>query len=69
MGVDLYNTCLLFQVLIAPIAAMLLRSVSRRLLSSSTDSSTATPPSWEITDWEKDETVPYVFKDRADGQC
>lgn len=38
-------TCLLLQVLTAPRAAMLLRSVSRRLLSSSGNSSTAIPPS------------------------
>lgn len=54
-------TCLLLQALTAPRAAMLLRSASRRLLSSSGDSAIAIPPSCEITDWEKDETGPYIF--------
>lgn len=41
----LRGTCLRLQVPMAPRAAMLRRSVSRRLLSSSIDISTATPPS------------------------
>lgn len=42
---DLCHTCLWLQVLMAPTAAMLLRSVRRRLLSSSIDISTVIPPS------------------------
>lgn len=61
-AVNKVATCLLLQVLITPIEAMLLRSVNRSAISSSGDNSMASPPSWEIIDWEKEDAGPYIFK-------